>query len=343
MRTSPFLVQPTPLQIVMLKVAGALLPGIALYAWTFGIGVLVQIALASVTALAVEAGCLKLRGRPLQPFLSDGSALVTAWLLALAVPPLAPWWMVVLATAVAIGLAKHLYGGLGQNTFNPAMVGFAVLIVSFPAQMSRWAAPLGLGMAELGGLAQLGWIFTGQLPAGLAFDAIASATPLDTVRTALGQGQPLAQILAAPIFGDVGGTGSEWIVLGWLVGGVFLWQQKLIPWQLPVGYLGALALTASAFHLADPAHYAGPGFHLATGAAMLGAFFIVTDPVTAPTTPWGRLLYAALAGVLTYLIRVFGSYPDGVAFAVLIMNIATPLIDQLTQPAVFGRKRGKAA
>ncbi|TJZ63582.1 RnfABCDGE type electron transport complex subunit D [Chitiniphilus eburneus] len=343
MRTSPFLVQPTPLQIVMLKVACALLPGIALYTWAFGVGVLVQIVLATAAALGTEAACLKLRGYPVRPFVTDGSAIVTAWLLALAVPPLAPWWMVVLATVIAIGLAKHLYGGLGQNTFNPAMVGFAVLIVSFPAQMSRWPAPFGLGHDELNALAQIAYIFTGQLPGALGFDAIASATPLDTVRTALGQAQSLPQIMTAPIFGDVGGAGSEWVVLGWLLGGLFLWQQKLIPWQLPVGFLGALAGMAGAFHLADPAHYAGPLFHLGTGAAMLGAFFIVTDPVTAPTTPLGRLLYAALAGMLTYLIRVFGSYPDGVAFAVLIMNIATPLIDQLTQPAVFGRKRGKAA
>ncbi|MEN9657522.1 MAG: hypothetical protein RL571_987 [Pseudomonadota bacterium] len=336
MNTSPFFIKPTPLQVVMLKVVAALLPGIIALTWAFGVGVLVQIALALLTALLAEAACLKLRNYPIKPFILDGSAAVTALLLALSMPPLAPWWVVVLASLIAICLAKHLYGGLGQNPFNPAMVGFAVMIVSFPAQMSRWAAPLALDMPHLDSITQVITIFSGAVPA--AFDAMASATPLDTIKTGLKAHQALPDVMGAPLFGNLAGVGSEWAAAGFLLGGLYLLRAKLIPWQIPVGFLGAFMLTASVFYGIDPANYSPPWFHLFSGAAILGAFFIVSDPVTAPTTPRGRLIFAALAGLLTYMIRVFGAYPDGVAFAVLIMNIATPFIDQYTQPPVFGRK-----
>lgn len=339
MKTSPFLIEPTPLQRVMFTVAMALLPGIVLHVGIYGIGLLVQLVLASATALLTEAACLYLRGRPLGPALSDGSAVVTAWLLALCMPPLAAWWLVVLGTGVAIALAKHAYGGLGQNTFNPAMVGFAVLIVSFPAQMARWSAPLPLAVVDLAGWDQVRLIFGGVMPPGLAFDALVAATPLDAVRTAVHQGQALPTVLDAPLFGIWGGAGSEWITGGWLLGGLLLWQQRLIAWTLPAAFLGSIVLLSGVSHWLAPAQFASPMFHLSTGAVMLAAFFIVTDPVTAPTTPRGRLIFAALAGLLTWLIRCFGSYPDGVAFAVLIMNLAAPFIDQYTQPAVFGRKR----
>ncbi|MDR3427311.1 RnfABCDGE type electron transport complex subunit D [Silvimonas sp.] len=338
MNTSPFFIKPTPLQVVMFKVAAALVPAIVVYTWSFGIGILVQIALATATALATEAFCLKLRGYPIKPFVTDGSAIVTAWLMALSFPPLAPWWMIVVAAALSISLAKHMYGGLGQNTFNPAMVGFAIMIVSFPAQMSRWAAPLGVAPQSMDWSAQLSWIFSGQLPAGLTFDAVASATPLDTVKTQLMQHASMSNIFHEPLFGMIGGVGTEWITAAYLLGGLYLLWQKLIPWQIPVTFLAVLGGMAGIFHLVDPAHYTSPMFHWFSGAAMLGAFFIVTDPVTGPTTPLGRVIFAALIGLLTYLIRVFGGYPDGVAFAVLIMNLAAPFIDQYTQPAVFGRK-----
>lgn len=334
MKTSPFVAQPMPLQTVMLKVVIALVPGILLAVWAFGVGVLVQIALAVTVALATEAACLKLRNYPLKPYLTDGSALVTACLLALSLPPLAPWWLIVLGTFIAIGFAKQLYGGLGQNPFNPAMVGFAILIVAFPAQMSRWAAPLALAQPDLGALAQVAYIFTGHLP--LAFDAVASATPLDAIRTGLLQHHTLGDIFSAPLFQS--GPAQQWISLGYLVGGLYLWRHKVINWRLPLAFIAGLGLTATVFWLADSAHYASPLFHLLTGGAMLGAFFIITDPVTAPTAPLGQFIFAALAGMLAYLIRVLGNYPDGVAFAVLILNIAGPFIDQYTRPAVFGRK-----
>ena len=338
MLTSPFFTRPTKTAVVMLKVLAALLPAIAAYVAAFGIGILVQITLATVTALLAEAAMLRLRRLPLAPFLSDFSAVLTAWLLALSIPPLAPWWIVVVGTLLAIIIAKHVYGGLGNNPFNPAMVGFAVLIVSFPALLSQWPAPLALAQTHLSAGEQLARIFGGL--SGAAWDAVASATPLDTLKTQLHGHAALDSILRDPIFGHIGGTGSEWIVVGYLVGGLYLWAQRLIPWQIPVGFLGGLGLTATAFWLGGAEGAAPPLFHIATGGAMLGAFFILTDPVTGPTTPRGRLIFAALAGLLTYLIRVFGAYPDGVAFAVLIMNIAAPFIDRYTQPPVFGRKKG---
>ncbi|RXZ42470.1 RnfABCDGE type electron transport complex subunit D [Crenobacter cavernae] len=332
MTSSPFMARPTTVSVVMLKVLGALLPGIALYAWFYGAGVLVQIALASVTALAAEAAMLKARGQPIGFSLKDGSALVTAWLLALAMPPLGAWWMIVVATLFAIVIAKQLYGGLGNNPFNPAMVGFAVMIVAFPAQMAQW----GSAGAPLGAWDQIAYIFTGALPPGV--DAVASATPLDHLKTQLTLGTPVDAVFASPIYGHLAGAGGEWIALAYLAGGLFLWRQKLIPWQTPLAMLAGVTALALPLWLYDPAHYANPLFHLLAGATLLGAAFIVTDPVTGPTTPRGRLIFGFSVGVLVYVIRVFGGFPDSVAFAVLIMNIAVPFIDQATRPPVFGAK-----
>ncbi|MCW3479302.1 RnfABCDGE type electron transport complex subunit D [Neisseriaceae bacterium JH1-16] len=333
---SPHIAKPTTVSVIMLKVLAALLPGLIVYVHFYGIGVLVQLALATGTALLAEAAMLKLRGLPVDFFLRDYSAVLTAWLLALAMPPLGAWWLIVVATLFAIVIAKQLYGGLGNNPFNPAMVGFAVAIVAFPAQMAQWGSPT----VPLHELEQLAYIFTRQLPPGAALDAVVSATPLDFLKTQLLLGDhSVPELLARPLYGHVAGIGGEWIALGYLVGGLFLWKQRLIPWQTPLAMLAGLAAVATPLWLYDPLHFANPLFHLAAGATMLAAFFIVTDPVTAPTTPRGRLIFGFLVGVLTYVIRVFGGFPDSVAFAVLIMNIAVPFIDHTTQPPVFGAKR----
>ena len=325
---------------IMLKVLLALIPGIALYVWYFGPAILVSITLASLTALGTEALMLKLRDRPIAPFLKDNSALLTGWLLALSIPPLAPWWLVVVGTAFAIAIAKHLYGGLGNNMFNPAMVGYAVLIISFPMQMTHWVAPQGLVLAELSFVQQLQYIFLGVLPHGLTLDAITMATPLDTLKTHLHLEESVQQILNMPIYGQIGGHGSEMVAWGFLFGGLYLLASRIISWHIPFAYLGTLFVIAGIFHLVDPAHYVAPLFHWYSGAAMLGAFFILTDPVSSPTTSKGRLIYAAGAAFLTYMIRTFGGFPDGVAFATLLMNISVPLIVLYTQPKVFGKKAG---
>ena len=335
---SPFISKPDTVSRIMLRVLLALLPGVALYVWYFGAAILVSIALASLTALGVEALMLRLRYRPVMPFLSDNSALLTGWLLALSIPPLAPWWLVVVGTAFAIAIAKHLYGGLGNNPFNPAMVGYAVLIISFPAQMTHWVTPHGLGMVELGFFEQMKYMFAGVLPPNVTLDAVTMATPLDTLKTRLHLDESVGQILQMPIYGRLGGQGSEMVALGFLLGGLYLLVVRVITWHVPVAYLGTLFATAGVFYLVDPSHYAAPMFHWFSGAAMLGAFFILTDPITSPTTPKGRLIFAAGAGLLTYLIRTFGSFPDSMAFATLLMNICVPLITLYTQPPVFGKK-----
>jgi electron transport complex protein RnfD len=338
LNTSPYLTASTPVNIIMLKVLLALVPGIAAYVWVYGGGILISLALASLTALAAEAAMLKLRNRPLGLFLSDGSALVTAWLLALALPPLAPWWLIVVGTLFAIVVGKQLYGGLGYNPFNPAMVGYAVLLISFPVIMTQWPAPLELAQAQLSFADQWAYIFQRVLPAGVQVDAISSATPLDYLKTQLKLELAVADIRQAPVFGLFGGKGGEIVAGAYLLGGVYLLQQRIISWHIPVAFLGALALMAGIFHLVEPQHYASPLFHLFSGAAMLCAFFIATDPISGPTTPRGKLIFAAGIGVLTWLIRAHGGYPDGVAFAVLLLNLCVPLIDAYTQPRVFGHK-----
>lgn len=338
--SAPYMTGNTSVSTIMFKVMLALLPGIAAYVWVFGGGVLVSLVLASATALASEALMLKLRGRPIAPFLSDNSALVTGWLLALALPPLAPWWLVVVGTLFAIVIAKHLYGGLGYNPFNPAMIGYAVLLISFPVVMTQWPAPLALAQAKLSFFDQAIFIFQRVLPAGFQVDAVTTATPLDYLKTQLKMDGALMEVIRqAPVFGNLGARGGEYVTGAYLLGGLYLLQQRIISWHIPVAFLGALALVSGVFHLANPEHYAGPLFHLFSGASLLCAFFIATDPVSGPTTPKGKLVFAAGIALLTWLIRSYGGYPDGVAFAVLLMNICVPLIDAHTQPRVFGHKQ----
>ena len=323
----------------MFKVLLALVPGIIAYVWVFGGGVLVTIALATATALASEAVMLKIRNRAVKPFLMDYSAVVTAWLLALAIPPLAPWWLIVVGTLFAIVVSKQLYGGLGYNPFNPAMIGYAVLLISFPAIMTKWPAALELAQSKLSFADQLSFIFSGLLPQGVQIDAVTSATPLDYLKTQLTLKHDVSSITQAPLFGVLGAKGGEYVTVAYLLGGLYLLQQKIISWHLPTAFLAALALISGVFWLIDPTHSASPLFHLFSGASMLCAFFIITDPVSGPTTPKGKLYFAAGVAIITYLIRVYGGYPDGVAFAVIFMNICVPLIDSNTQPRVFGHEK----
>ncbi len=339
---SPFISKPDTVSRIMLKVLLALIPGIAMYIWYFGPAILVTLTLGSLTALGTEALMLKLRNRPVMPFLSDNSALLTGWLLALSIPSLAPWWLVVVGTAFAIAISKHLYGGLGCNPFNPAMIGYAVLIISFPMQMTQWPSPQGLGTTELGFIEQLEYVFFRALPPNMTLDAFTTATPLDTLKTRLHLDESIKQIFGMPIYGHLAGKGSEMVSLGFLLGGLYLLAARIITWHVPVAFLGTLFATAGIFYLADPAHYVAPLFHWFSGAAMLGAFFILTDPVSSPTTSRGKLIYAAGAGVLTYLIRILGGFPDGVAFSTLLMNLCVPLIVLYTQPPVFGKKEKRS-
>lgn len=342
-RTSPHLPAQGSVSRVMFRVVLALTPGIIAYLAFFGWGVLINLVLAVATALAAEALMLRLRHRPLRPFLSDGSAVVTGMLLALALPPLTPWWLIVFGTGFGLIVAKHLYGGLGYNPFNPAMAGYVMLLVSFPQQMTAWLPPAQAGVDMLSLGEHLRYAFLGALPAGTSYDALTMATPLDTLKTQLGLNMTVSETMDArhALFGALGGHGWEWVNAMYLLGGLYLLYTRTVAWQIPAAFLGTLFLFSSLFFLADPDTHAAPLFHLFTGATMLGAFFIASDPITASTTPRGRLIFAAGIGALVFVIRSWGGYPDGVAFAVLLMNMAVPTIDHYTQPRVYGHSRGE--
>lgn len=328
---SPYIRKPASVQRVMFTVLLALVPGIAAYVWQIGAGILVNLALATVTAVVAEALMLMLRKRPVAIAVTDLSAVVTAWLVVLTFPPIVPWWLTVLAVLVAIVAVKHLYGGLGQNPFNPAMAAYCTMIVAYPSLMSQWPAAGTVDFA-----AQLNLI----LGSARDLDGVTGATALDALRTGLRGDATVATLLQTDTFGMAGGRGWEWIAGGYLLGGLFLFATRTITWHLPAGFVAGLTVTAGIFWLLHPDQFASPLFHLASGGAMLAAFFIVTDPVSGATTPRGKLIFAAGVGLIAYLIRAFGAYPEGIAFAVLLMNLCVPLIDMKTQPTVFGHRGG---
>lgn len=334
--SSPHGSRPHRVDRIMLEVILALIPGTLAMIWYFGWGILINLTLAGLFALLTEAVALKLRGRPALPALRDLSALVTALLFALAVPPTLPWWLTLLGILFAIGVAKQLYGGLGYNPFNPAMAGYVFLLVSYPLAMTSWLPPALLAEHTLGFLDSVRLIFTGQPPPGLTWDAITMATPLDQMRTQLDQNLMIDEIRQSPLWGDFGGRGWEWVGNWFLLGGLFLLWRRVIDWRIPVSMLLGLLLAAGFFWTLDPQTHPFPAFHLFSGGAILGAFFIATDPVSACTTPKGQLIFGALIGILVFIIRTWGGYPDAVAFAVLLMNIAAPTIDHYTRPRVFG-------
>jgi electron transport complex protein RnfD len=337
--TSTFLEPRNDVTWVMLNVNLALLPTIAALLLYFGWGVLINVTLAIASALACEAGMLALRRRPIRPFLSDLSAVVTALLLAIAIPPPSPWWLTVIGVAFAIIVAKHLYGGLGHNPFNPAMAGYALLLISFPAEMARWIPPHMLTETTLGLLDSLRYTFFGHLPEGVSLDALTMATPLDTMRTQLALDETIGEIRTDPVFGDFGGKGWEWVNNWVFLGGVWLLYRRVISWHTPVGMLGGLLAISLLFYVFDPDSHPFPLFHIFSGGAMLGAFFVATDPVSGCTSNRGKLFFGLGTGALTFIIRTWGGYPDGIAFAVLLMNMAAPTIDHYTRPQVVGHER----
>ncbi|MBT8435999.1 MAG: electron transport complex subunit RsxD [Gammaproteobacteria bacterium] len=334
--SSPYVAQGSTLKRLMIQVIIALLPGTIAYAWYFGPGVLINICLAVLLALAFEAGILKLRAKPVMPHLTDFSAVVAAWLFALCLPMHTPWWLVMVGIGFTMVAGKHLYGGLGFNPFNPAMVGYVVLLISFPREMTTWYLPNSVSGETLSLKQALVYSFGG---ADIQqWDALSSATPLDQVKTAIAQGITVGEIRLSPVFGEYAGKGWEWIALWWFVGGLWLLATRTIRWHIPVALLAAVVAMSLLFYLVNPDTYASPLFHLLSGAVIIGAFFIATDPVTAATTDSGRIYYGLLIGCLIYIIRAWGGYPDGVAFAVLLANMCVPLIDYYTQPRVYGEK-----
>tara|TARA_R110002072_G_scaffold140765_8_gene285216 strand:+ start:7170 stop:8219 length:1050 start_codon:yes stop_codon:yes gene_type:complete len=334
--SSPHSKGPQRTSLMMRWVVAMTIPGLIAQTIFFGWGNLHNVLWCSLVALASEAIILKIRQRPIAFYLNDYSALVTGVLLGLALPPFAPWWVSFIATAFAIIFAKHLYGGMGYNPFNPAMVGYALVLVSFPVAMTtNWATPLNLleqGASIADTFAKI-WSET-ALP-----DAFTGATPLDTYKHEIAHSLS-DEVFQAPVFGRFYALGWEWVNLAFLAGGLVLLALKVIPWQTPVGVLLGLAIPAMI--LGWDADQSAPFMlHMLAGATMLSAFFIATDPVTSCTTARGRLVFGLGVGMFAYIIRRYGSYPDAFAFAVLLMNFAAPLIDVYTQPRTYGHTKAQ--
>ena len=327
--TSPHSTSKADTGRIMRHVIYATLPALVVMTWAFGLGNLLNVLWCIFLAVALEALCLKLRGKPIPFFLKDYSAAVTGLLLGLSISPFAPWWISVIGMIFAIPIAKHLYGGLGSNPFNPAMIGYALLLVSFPVEMTRWA-----GMHITATPEQTWLMFSGQTE---VIDQITGATPLDTFKIAALKGIENNRFWLDD-FGLNNFQLKSWMAINiaFLIGGIYLLYRKIITWHIPVSVIATLTLLSSVFFYWDNTHYASPLLHLLSGATMIGAFFIATDPVSAATSLKGRLIYGAGIGALLYIIRTWGGYPDAIAFAVLFMNLSAPMIDHLVQPRTFG-------
>jgi electron transport complex protein RnfD len=325
----------------MFTVLLAMTPATVFNLYLFGWPAIMLFTVTVGSCVLIEAGCLALVNKPVIPTLGDYSAVLTGWLLALSLPPWAPWWIGVIGAVFAIAMAKHSFGGLGQNVFNPAMVGRTVLLISFPVAMTAWVVPHPLFSAGAPGFADaLAITFGGQIP-----DAMTSASVLGHIKTELSRHIPVTQSLEGiPALWDMAlgyraGSMGETSAILILAGGLFMMARRVISWHIPLSVMAGLFAISAIFNVIDPARFAPAAVHLFSGATFLGAFFIATDYVTSPVSKKGQLIFGIGCGLLIWLIRTFAGYPEGVAFAVLLMNGLTPIIDRYTRPRVFGRDR----
>jgi electron transport complex protein RnfD len=286
---------------IMLLALGALLPGAAAEVYFYGAGYLMNILAACLLGLVMEALCLSLQRRPVMEAITDCSTLVTCVLLALALPPGLAWPVLGVAVAAAVVVAKHLYGGLGNNLFNPAAVGYAVVLVSFPVAMADWPIPV---------------------------DGLTSATALVSLKYR--EGATVAEAwTASGGFGSVGGFGWEWINLGFLIGGAVLLALRLAAWRIPLTILATIGVLALAgYDSGSSASWGSPLYHWFSGATMLTVFFFATDPVTHPASARGQIVYGIVIGAMIFVVRSLGNYPDGGAFAILLGNAVSPYLDR---------------
>ena len=350
--TSPHKHDGSTVRSVMVKVCLALIPGVGCYAWYFGPGILIQCILAIIFALLVESLLLKARKRSLYLYLTDGSAIVTALIFALMIPPLTPWWINLIGISFGLIFAKHLYGGLGHNLFNPAATAFIFVFLCFPVHMNTWPAAGNFNTGQLPVTDVIQTIFSSPFQPGnistiqitpdnepdntARLDSISGATVLADMQNRLSAMAMISEIRRSPAYGIMAGAAWEWINMGYLLGGIALLILGTISWQIPLAVLGSMYLISLVFNVHDPELYAPGLFHLFAGGSILGAFFVATDPVSAASTSRGKLIYGSIIGILAYIIRVGGAYPDGIAFAVLIANSFVPLIDKFTRPKVMG-------
>ena len=323
---SNFTISPSPhvhggdsIEKNMYGVLIALVPTFIFSIVFFGLGAIL-VTLTSVAACLVFEYVIQKYLMKQRPTIWDGSAIITGVLLAFNLPSSLPLWIVVIGALVAIGIGKMSFGGLGNNIFNPALVGRVFLLISFPVQMTTWPVPNGFATA----------------------DAVTGATPLALVKEAVKNGQAVGDTLSSVgittsnlILGNIGGSLGEVAAIGLLLGFAYMLIRKIISWHIPVAIFATVIVFSGILNLADPAQFAGPVFHLFTGGLMLGAIFMATDYVTSPMTHKGMIIYGVGIGVLTVIIRVFGAYPEGMSFAILIMNGFTPLINRYCKPARF--------
>ena len=307
--SSPHVHSGDSIQKNMLYVVLALLPAYLVALYYFGVGALAVSAIAIVSCIGFEAFIQRFVLKT-KVSISDGSAALTGLLLAMNLPSNLPWWMVIIGSMAAIGLGKMCYGGLGNNLFNPALVGRVFLLISFPAAMTTWPIPEPFSMAYM--------------------DAQTAATPLSFMKF----DQMLPPILNT-LIGNEGGSMGEVSAIALLLGGILLLWKKVITWHIPVSILATVALFTGIMHLVDPVAYENPLWHLCSGGLLLGAIFMATDYVTSPMTTRGQIVYGVGIGLITVVIRLWGSYPEGVSFAILLMNAATPLIDKYMLPKRF--------
>jgi electron transport complex, rnfABCDGE type, D subunit len=323
---SNFTISPSPhvhggdsIEKNMYGVLIALVPTFIFSIVFFGLGAIL-VTLTSVVACLVFEYVIQKYLMKQRPTIWDGSAIITGVLLAFNLPSSLPLWIVVIGALVAIGIGKMSFGGLGNNIFNPALVGRVFLLISFPVQMTTWPVPNGFATA----------------------DAVTGATPLALVKEAVKNGQAVGDALSSAgfstgnlILGNIGGSLGEVAAIGLLLGFAYMLIRKIISWHIPVAIFATVIVFSGILNLADPAQFAGPVFHLFTGGLMLGAIFMATDYVTSPMTHKGMLIYGVGIGLLTVIIRVFGAYPEGMSFAILIMNGFTPLINRYCKPKRF--------
>ncbi|MGN7611085.1 RnfABCDGE type electron transport complex subunit D [Magnetococcales bacterium HHB-1] len=347
--SSPHVHSGASVQGIMQAVIWALMPAATLSVLVFGLPALLVIVITTFSCMIIEWISNKLRSRPSS--LGDRSAALTGLLLALTLPPHSPWWVCVVGAVFAIGVGKQVYGGLGFNLFNPALIARVFLLISFPVELTTWPEPsllFGEGAYTLS--QSMAIIFSGTYPASQTLDAITAATPLGQYQTAIGLGQTVSTALGGDynfsyfnagggiIRGSLGET--SFILLA--AGGMYLLYKKIITWHIPVTTLLGCLVPALVLWLIDGDTYPDPIFHLVTGGLVLGAFFMATDMVTSPVTPKGQIIFGLGCGLLTYVIRTWAGYPEGISFAVVIMNTAVPLIDQYTRPVIYGQKPKKA-
>ncbi len=311
---------------LMLDVIIALLPATVFSIYLFGLGAFIVLVTSVVSAVFFEWILTKYALKK-PSTIGDLSAVVTGLLLALNVPSNLPVWMLLVGTFVAIGIGKITFGGLGQNIFNPAILARVFMLISFPVAMTSWPLPMQNRMKYL--------------------DVTVGATPLGYVKEGLSSGKTLSELLPnipthqQMFYGIMGGSMGEMAALLLILGGLYLLFRKVITWHIPVSIILTVFVFTGILHLINPEKFADPVFHLLTGGLMLGAIFMATDYVTSPMTPAGQIIFGVFIGLLTVIIRIWGAYPEGVSFAILIMNAFVPLINRYTKPKLFGAKTKK--